>query len=79
MGLLDKGLFVKHVLGNQVPTELADRIFRVFSNNQPGIGWRDFVCNMVVFLKVRVTVFTLRNPGIARRKASFRILRIWWE
>lgn len=52
MGLMDKSTFIKLVLGPSVPLELADRIFRVFGNSQQGVSWRDFVCNLVVFLKV---------------------------
>lgn len=51
-GFMDKATFTKFVLANSAPPELADSLYRVFSNDQQGISWRDFVCNLVVLLKV---------------------------
>eukprot|EP01126_Amoeba_proteus_P057494 TRINITY_DN7319_c0_g1_i2.p1 TRINITY_DN7319_c0_g1~~TRINITY_DN7319_c0_g1_i2.p1 ORF type:complete len:307 (+),score=69.06 TRINITY_DN7319_c0_g1_i2:418-1338(+) len=51
--VLEKSLFIKLVLGPRVPTELGERLFRVFVNGQgtEAIDFKSFVCGMAVFLK----------------------------
>lgn len=48
---MDKGTFSRDVLGGTVPQDLVNRIFKVFAGGEE-LHWKDFVCSMVVFLKV---------------------------
>lgn len=80
-GFMDKATFTKFVLANSAPPELADSLYRVFSNDQQqqGISWRDFVCNLVVLLKV-VTWWQTHSwlVGHSKWEVPVCVLCLWW-
>ena len=71
---LDRQTFTREVLRDAIPPDYASRIFRVFVDQPNEMTYKDFICTMVILLKVfsiekKYILTTCTIPGNRRRKS----------